>query len=108
MFDYPSVAAVAEYVCSRVVEEARGAARPRIEQELGRVEAMLATITADGGSRALVEGRIRSLNARLGSFLAGMGAGSAGREEGAGDTDLAVASDEEMFELIDGERGSST
>ena len=99
IFDHPSPAAVADYVHSLVA--ARGVVRAPIEQELDRLESMLAAIAEDERARARAQKRLRSFGVRLESFLAGSASWDAGDGEGSEDGGLADASDEEMFELID-------
>ncbi|MFI5005170.1 MAG: SDR family NAD(P)-dependent oxidoreductase, partial [Solirubrobacterales bacterium] len=98
-FDHPSPAAVAEYVRSRMTE--KGVARAPIEEELDKLEAMLAVLAEDEGARARAQTRLRAFNARLDSFLAGGESWDASPEEDREDGGMADVSDEEMFELID-------
>ncbi len=98
-FDHPSPAAVAEYVRSRMTE--KGVARAPIEEELDKLEAMLAVLAEDERARARAQTRLRSFNARLDSFLAGGAGWDASPGEDREDGGLADVSDEEMFELID-------
>ena len=99
-FDYPSPVSVAGYLHSLVTGS--GVARAPIEEELDRLEAMLAAIAQDERARAGVEVRLRSFNARLDSFLASGGASwERSAEEDHEDDGLTAASDDEMFELID-------
>src|SRR3954449_8901390 len=68
VFDYPTPAAVAQLLASEVTGDG-AAERPSIERELDRVEAMLASISADDGERERLEARLRSFSARVQSFL---------------------------------------
>jgi acyl carrier protein len=59
IFDYPTPAAVATYLRTKM---ARGAAaRPAVDEQLDRLEATLASIAQDGKEQARVKARLRSL-----------------------------------------------
>ncbi|MCA1588051.1 MAG: type I polyketide synthase [Chloroflexi bacterium] len=97
MFDHPTPVSVAAYVRERV--QPAGPPRVPIEDQLDRVEAMLAQIAADEPARAQVEVRMRAFHARIDAFLEGS------RDGDLADDDLDGVSDDEMFELIDKEFG---
>ena len=99
IFDHPTPAALAEYVRSRLTE--KGVARAPVEEQLDKLEAILAELAEDEGARARAQTRLRAFNARLDSFLAGDASWDAGLEEDREDGGLGEVSDEEMFELID-------
>ena len=99
IFDHPNPAALAEYVRSRLTE--KGVARAPVEEQLDKLEAILAELAEDEGARARAQTRLRAFNARLDSFLAGGASWDAGLEEDREDGGLGEVSDEEMFELID-------
>jgi short-subunit dehydrogenase/acyl carrier protein len=105
VFDHPSPAVLAEYVRSRVAAD--GPARPAIDDELDKVEAMLASVAGDEKARDRVEARLRALNARL-HLLAEASNGDSTSGDAPADDDLESASDEEILELIDREFGSSS
>ncbi len=63
IFDYPTPVAVAEYVRTKV--GGSGAARPAVDEQLDGLEQALASIAQDGGERARVRARLRSLVAKL-------------------------------------------
>jgi acyl transferase domain-containing protein/acyl carrier protein len=100
VFDHPNPGAAAEHLLSLVARES--APEARLGRELERVEALLADLPADGEARELLEPRLRSFNARLLGFLAPGSEATAAEGE-----DLAAASDDELFELIDKELGQS-
>ncbi|HEX8075366.1 MAG TPA: SDR family NAD(P)-dependent oxidoreductase, partial [Thermoleophilaceae bacterium] len=102
-FDHPSPAAVADYVRSRVDA---AAARAPIEEELDKVEGMLASIAADPAARARSEARIRSFNARLQSYLATPSGDGPIDGDGPATDDLESASDDEILKIIDTEFGT--
>ncbi len=105
IFDYPTPAAVAAYLRSRIVDEET--ARSDIDETLDRLETMLASVAEDDGERAQIEARLRSLNMYVASLLASVTNGDRAGEERASNEDLASASDEELFEVIEREFGSS-
>jgi acyl carrier protein len=100
MFDQPTPAAVAEYVRSQIAEHA--SPRAPIDDALERVEALLADLAVDEHVREEARSRMRRFNARVQSVLL-----STDGEPGDAESDLAGASDEEMFELLDREIGSA-
>ncbi len=74
IFDHPNPAALAEYVRSRVTEN--GVARAPVEEELDRLEAILAELAEDEGARARAQARLRAFNARLDRSWRGARAGT--------------------------------
>ena len=102
MFDHPTPAAVAEYLRSRLAEHAVPPREP-IEEALERVEVLLADVVADAHGREEVQQRLHVFNSRVQSMLSGAN----GDEPDDLDEDLTLASDQEMFELIDKELGST-
>jgi acyl carrier protein len=95
VFDYPTVAAVGGFLRGEV----EGTKTPAdTDRKLDSIAEILGSVPSDEKSRAL---------ARLQSLLAGLS--SEGRNDGGRlpEVDLDSASDEELFELIDGELGSS-
>ena len=100
MFDQPTPAAVAEYVRSRLAEHA--VPRSPIDEALERIEALLAQAAKDERTREEAHRRLRVFNMRVESLLS-----SAGDAADDFDDELADASDEEMFELIDRELGNA-
>jgi pimaricinolide synthase PimS1 len=63
IFDYPTPVAVAEYLRTKV--GGSGAARPAVDEQLDGLEQALVSIARDGGERARVRARLRSLVAKL-------------------------------------------
>jgi acyl transferase domain-containing protein/acyl carrier protein len=100
VFDHPTPAAVADHILGQV-GSAGGSARPSIEAELDRIERMFERMAADDDGRAQVESGMRALNARMQRLLDGPDL----LEDDAG-ADLELASDEEMFAMIDEELGA--
>jgi acyl transferase domain-containing protein len=105
VFDHPTPAAVTQLL----ITEAGGAAsEPPIEVELKKLEAMLITISADEEQRVQIEPRLRSFDKRLRAFLGDTNGYRNGADGGSDhEEDLGIASDEEMFALIDKELGSA-
>jgi acyl transferase domain-containing protein/NAD(P)-dependent dehydrogenase (short-subunit alcohol dehydrogenase family)/acyl carrier protein len=104
VFDHPTPAAVAAYL-RRTVGEGPGA-QPRVEDQLDKLEALVASITASGDVRPLANARLRALSARLRSFLLDAPDGDNGDAGGNLDDDLEAASVEQVFEIIEEEFGS--
>jgi acyl transferase domain-containing protein/acyl carrier protein len=104
VFDHPTSAAVADYVRVRV--EGAAAARSPVDEQVDKLEAALASIAEDETARKRADARLRVLNARLRSFLSGANRGSAGEDQPA-DEDLDQVSDDELFEIIEKEFGTS-
>jgi acyl transferase domain-containing protein/acyl carrier protein len=105
IFDYPTPAAVAGYLRSRVADDET--VRSAIDEALDRLKTMLASVAADDGERVQIEARLRSFNTYLASFLASVSDGDFAGEDRASDDDLASASDDELFGVIEREFGSS-
>jgi NAD(P)-dependent dehydrogenase (short-subunit alcohol dehydrogenase family) len=59
VFDHPTPAAVAGYLCSQVAADATR--RPAIDVELDRLEDVLSSMTTDGIARERINARLRSL-----------------------------------------------
>jgi NADP-dependent 3-hydroxy acid dehydrogenase YdfG/acyl carrier protein len=94
IFDQPTPAAVAALILGEL--GGGEAARPRIDEELERVERLVREIAGDEPARRDAEERLRDFNLRVQGVLAGDGGG-------AGVEAIATASDEELFALIDRE-----
>jgi NADP-dependent 3-hydroxy acid dehydrogenase YdfG/acyl carrier protein len=96
VFDYPTPVALAGYL--------RGEVAPTVDPaqsvlaDLTRIEAALGALPQDAGTRATISAQLRSL---LWRWDAGDGDDPA--DAGAGD--LAVASDQELFDVLDQELG---
>jgi len=100
VFDYPTPAAVAEHLLGHL--DRSGRSGPAIEDEFDRIEQLLHEVATDEQNRNRVEARVRAFNARVQNLL--LNPDAAGN--GASDDDLASASDDEIFELIDKEIGT--
>jgi acyl carrier protein len=103
-FDHPDPAALAEYLHG---ELAAGGADGRggddgLTAQLDRLEAALAEAPSDDRGRSAVTARLRTLLWRSEASDTG---GPAGTDPAADPADLALASDEEMFDLLDRELG---
>ncbi len=97
VFDYPTVAAVAEHLLSEVAGEK--AATAGVDAELDKLDLALGAIAPSDIERARIATRLQLLLSRL---------GDAGEADGAGeDEDLLSATDDEVFDLIDRELGAS-
>ena len=106
VFNYPTPASVVELLLSEVggVEDT---GRSPHEEDLQRIEALLNTVAGDEQQLADLKPRLRSFNNRLRSILGGTTSNHRDEaEEGSGDV-LDGVSDEDMFDLIDKEIGSS-
>ncbi|MEU3466100.1 SDR family NAD(P)-dependent oxidoreductase, partial [Streptomyces sp. NPDC006733] len=102
VFDHPTPAALAEYLRHEL--DCDGPATPpSVSAELDQLEAALADLAPDGTVRAEVAVRLRALTAKVEAR-----AGAAGPGEAVGaDVDLDSATDDEIFQLMDGELGLS-
>ncbi|UQA90608.1 type I polyketide synthase [Streptomyces halobius] len=106
VFDYPTPAEVAQLL----LKEAGGAdqqeGQPPFDEELRKLEELLIAVAGDERALAGIEPRLRYLSNRLRAVL-----GATGAEPSEGDAepddDLDVASDDEVFNLIDKELGSA-
>ena len=105
VFDHPSSTEIGAYLLAEVGESSNG--RLPIYDELDRLEAMLAKVEVDKAERDRLAARIRTFNVRL-LQLWGSGSGlGSGPEEELAVVNLESASDDELFQLIDEELGSS-
>jgi hypothetical protein len=96
IFDHPTPAAVAEELRLQI----EGAtSQGSVGDDLDQLEAMLRSVTENSGERERVNTRLRSVAIRLQSYLNGQRA-SVG-DVASGDDDIDIASDDEIFELID-------
>jgi acyl transferase domain-containing protein/NADPH:quinone reductase-like Zn-dependent oxidoreductase len=93
IFDHPSPAALAGYLTAQLWPELTP---PSVEEELDRFDALLAAGTADEAQHARVAARLRALTARWSE----PGPGVLAAEPR---PDLASASAEEMFDILDNE-----
>jgi acyl transferase domain-containing protein/acyl carrier protein len=105
VFDHPTPAAVAALVRAKVAPN--GSSPPALDAQLDGLEAMLASIAGDEHARTRAEERLRMLNARIKSFLTGAANGDAAGGEQPAEDDLESVSDDELFEIIEKEFGTS-
>jgi acyl carrier protein len=101
VFDHPSSTEIGAYLLSQVGEGPD--VQLPVYQELDRVEAALAKIEVDKAEKERLVARVRSFNNRL---LQLWESGD-GFEGAVATADLESVSDDELFELIDKELGSS-
>jgi polyene macrolide polyketide synthase len=94
IFDHPTPAAVAEYLHGQLAEQP--AAKPAIDAELDRLEAMLPGLGAEDAERERVNARLQALMARLAPAEPRNGEGGADAIER-----IQSASAEEIFDVID-------
>ncbi|UOZ02753.1 SDR family NAD(P)-dependent oxidoreductase [Amycolatopsis sp. WQ 127309] len=97
VFDHPTPAAVAEFLRGELSALGDGAA-PSILAELARLETAYQAAAADRGVRTQVVARMRALTAVW---------ESAGDPADGEDLDFDLATDDQMFELIDNEFGTA-
>ncbi len=95
VFDYPTSAAIAEFMLTEV-DRAAARSAPSVDDELASIEHRLSSIVAGEDERAKVI-------ARLGTILSELNAQYATQD----DEDITTASADEVFELIDRELGSA-
>ncbi|HEV2779717.1 MAG TPA: SDR family NAD(P)-dependent oxidoreductase, partial [Actinophytocola sp.] len=98
VFDYPTPHALAEYLRSELVGEA--ASTVSVTEEIARLESILAATDAGEAERAEITVRLRRL-------LASWTDPAHGGAESADDQDLASATAEEIFDLLDDELRAS-
>ena len=103
VFDYPTPQAVAGYLRELVGEEEAG---PRVDDQIDKLEALVASITSNGGVEPAAGSRLRALGARLQAYLRDASGEGAADGDGAAHEDLESASAEEIFEIIEEEFGS--
>jgi acyl carrier protein len=99
VFDYPTSAAAARYLREQV-GDGGGAAKPGIDEQLDKLDALLESMASDDGARDRVSARLRA-------FLLDRANGQAadGNGDGRVDEDLESASDDELLEIFEGEFG---
>ncbi len=98
VFDYPTPAVLAEHLYEQLGLDAAGPTPP-VLAELERMERAFADMVANPELRAELAGRLQALTTQLGA-----GSGATDAEE---EIDLDSATDDEIFDLIDGELGLS-
>jgi acyl carrier protein len=106
VFDYPTPAEVARLLFENVGGGPAEKVRSPFDEELEKLESLLIAVASDERRLAEVEPRLRYLSNRLRTVLSGVNGHQNDAGEGSG-YDLDVASDNEMFELIDRELGSA-
>ncbi len=94
VFDYPTTAAVTEYLLSEVSKDS--VPRAPVDRDLESLERSLPSLADDPAERSRIAARLRVLLGGLESI-----------DAGGADEDLDSASDEEMFALIDTELAES-
>jgi len=101
VFDYPTAAAVAKHVAAELAVD--GPDQAPVLGELDRLEATLLALPPDGGTYAQAAARLQSLLWRLNDLAAPVQSGDA--EPGTDSLDLAT--DEELFDVLENELGIS-
>ncbi|MGP4114739.1 SDR family NAD(P)-dependent oxidoreductase, partial [Streptomyces sp. 4N509B] len=99
IFDYPSPAALTELIRSQLVVGDVDTT-PALVAELDRLDAALAAASPDDIARHRITDRLRGLLSRLGEATANPA------DDDGDDGDLMTATDDELFELLDGELGT--
>ncbi|WP_431044273.1 type I polyketide synthase [Streptomyces sp. P1-3] len=100
IFDYPTPGALADHLRAALPQDAHGGG-PSVFGELDRLEAALAAATGDSVTRSRITMRLQALMAKWNDA-------QDATADGAGeDEDLASATDDELFDLLDDELGSS-
>nr|WP_229903207.1 type I polyketide synthase [Amycolatopsis bullii] len=97
VFDYPTPTALAGYLLGEIVPEEEPAAE-RALGELDQLGGLLSRVAADDGLRSAITRKLEDLLGRW--------SGSGAPSDGGGDGDVAAASADELFDLIDKEFGS--
>ncbi|MFH7600064.1 type I polyketide synthase, partial [Streptomyces racemochromogenes] len=108
LFDHPTPAALADHLAGALPAGGPGTdAAPSLLAEIDRLEAAFAGADHDRATRATAALRLEVLLAkwRGGASAPGVGSGPVPEEGTGGDTaaEVAQASDEELFDLLDGE-----
>ncbi|QXJ27023.1 SDR family NAD(P)-dependent oxidoreductase [Actinomadura graeca] len=103
VFRHPSPAAIAGHLRERLAPAGQDPSAP-VLGELDRLETVIARYGPDGETRVRLTKRLEALLWRLNGEDAGNGGGGTAAVDGAA---LDAASDDEMFELIDRELGTS-
>ncbi|WP_405162984.1 SDR family NAD(P)-dependent oxidoreductase [Nocardia sp. NBC_01499] len=106
VFDYPTPIEVTRLLLTHVGGGTEQKGRSPIDEELRRLDALLITVASDADQLADIEPRLRYLSNRLRALLSGSNSPAADAD-GESAADFDVASDNEMFELIDKELGSA-
>jgi acyl transferase domain-containing protein/acyl carrier protein len=103
VFDYPTPAALAEFLCGELVGDAGPAAAPGLA-ELDALESALSVLDPESETRDDIAARLRDLAAKWAAPRAA-GAGTAGGEGEVVTAQLQQASPDEVFDFIDKELG---
>ncbi len=103
IFDHPTPQAVAAYVRANVVGEA---ARPAIDTEFDRLEALIAGLSAEGAGPKLVKSRLQALSLRVQRLLEVTEPEAFAEDEEHVEEQIESSSDDELFDLIDKRRES--
>lgn len=103
LFDYPTCAVLARHLRESLLPASRPESMPTLLTRLDEVAAALEDATLDGPAKTRIASRLRDLLAGLGpAFDASVGEGASATAE-----QVAVASDDELFDLIDGHLGGA-
>jgi acyl carrier protein len=98
-FDHPTPAAVATYLRTRLAGD--DGQRALLDEQLDKLEAMVSSLAADEEALERVKPELQSFISRLQRFLADGSSATSSEGEADNDPDLELASNEELFDLID-------
>jgi mycoketide-CoA synthase len=104
VFEYPTSAAVAAFLCEHAANG--GGAKTTLEGQFDKLEALLLSAPDDHHARQRLRSRWEAFNARVRPLLSGgLHVNTTVAADMTNGSDLAVATDAEMFALIDQHRG---
>ncbi|MFI6108985.1 SDR family NAD(P)-dependent oxidoreductase, partial [Streptomyces sp. NPDC051310] len=106
VFDHPTPAEVARLLLKELGGAGAQDGQSPFDEELRRLEDLLIAVADDERTLAGLEPRLRYLSNRLRALLSGTG-GEPSAVDAEPDEDLDVASDDEVFDLLDKEFGSA-
>ena len=95
-FDYPTPSSLAGYLSQEITRDGDSPATLALE-EIGKLERLVTNVAPGDAARADLTLRVRSLLAAL----------EGSQDRAAGDDDLAAATAENIFELLDQELGEA-
>ncbi|WP_373122943.1 type I polyketide synthase [Mycobacterium marinum] len=102
IFDHPNPTALAHYLRTQFTETTTCESVHNLNEEIAKVESLLAAVAMDKKMASQVEDRLRLLSATLHDFLAGIPADISDI-----DNDLQFESDDELFDILDDEFGAN-
>ncbi|MEV7020496.1 beta-ketoacyl synthase, partial [Streptomyces sp. NPDC093991] len=99
IFDHPTPTALTHHIRSQVLVDDEPGATPTLAAELERLERLVGSATPEDVVSHRMTDRLRALLAAL--------EGTAPTEGAADEDDLDAATDDELFDLLDGELGTT-